>query len=375
MLANTLGLDKNQPDDVLTLVFTSGSTGNPKGVMLTHANIRSNVDAINQVIRLEHRDAIVGILPFFHSFGYTVTLWTVMALDIKGVYHFNPLDARQVGKLVEKHNATLLLSTPTFLRSYLRRCTTENFKSLDTVVAGAEKLPNELCDAFEKKFGIRPVEGYGTTELSPLVSVNVPPSRRAPNPGQIDLREGSVGRPIPGVAAKVVDANGNEQGTNESGMLMISGPNVMKGYLNQPEKTAEVIQDGWYVTGDIAELDDDGFIIITGRESRFSKIGGEMVPHLKVEECLLELVGADDEDDGGPETEDGEGELKIAVTAVPDEKKGERLVVLHTQLKTVATRIDRWTPRERPAQSVHPVRRLFHPNSSNPGPRYRKARP
>ena len=325
MLSASLGLEQNDPDDVLTLIFTSGSTGIPKGVMLTHANIRSNVDAINQVVGLKHHDGMVGILPFFHSFGYTVTLWAVLSLDIKGLYHFNPLDARQVGKLIHKHKATILLATPTFLRSYLRRCTPEELDSIDTVVAGAEKLPKELCDAFEKKFKIRPVEGYGTTELSPLVSVNVPPSRTKSTENQIERKEGTVGRPVPGVAAKIVGEDGTVLGPNESGMLLISGANVMKGYLNQPEKTAEVIRDGWYVTGDVAEIDDDGFITITGRESRFSKIGGEMVPHLKIEESLMELVGSDP--DG-----DDEGELKIAVTAVPDAKKGERIIVLHTKL-------------------------------------------
>jgi acyl-[acyl-carrier-protein]-phospholipid O-acyltransferase/long-chain-fatty-acid--[acyl-carrier-protein] ligase len=322
VLNRRLGLGENRSDDLLTVIFTSGSTGVPKGVMLTHANVRHNVDAVNQVIRLRHEDAIVGILPFFHSFGYTITLWAVMALDIRGAYHFNPLDARQVGKLVERNKATILLTTPTFLRSYLKRCSQEEFATLDTVVAGAEKLPKELSDAFEKKFGVRPVEGYGTTELSPLVSVNIPPSRSAGV--QLDRREGTVGLPVPGVAARVVDAQGQDLGTSKSGMLLITGPNVMKGYLNQPDKTAEVIRDGWYVTGDIAELDDDGFITITGRESRFSKIGGEMVPHLRIEECLQELIGEHEDDE--------HTELKIAVTAIPDEKKGERLIVLHTGL-------------------------------------------
>ncbi len=139
---------------------------------------------------------------------------------------------------------------------------------------------------------------------------------------QVDLREGTVGCPVPGVAAKIVDADGQELPTHCSGMLLISGPNVMKGYLNQPDKTAQVMQAGWYVTGDIAEIDDDGFITITGRESRFSKIGGEMVPHLRIEEILQELIGMDEEG----------GMLNVAVTSVPDRKKGERLVVLHTQL-------------------------------------------
>jgi acyl-[acyl-carrier-protein]-phospholipid O-acyltransferase/long-chain-fatty-acid--[acyl-carrier-protein] ligase len=321
ILESWLGLAKVQPDDVLTIIFTSGSTGTPKGVMLTYANVGTNVAAIDQVVHLKQSDVLIGILPFFHSFGYTVTLWGVAALDIKGAYHFSPLDARQIGKLTAEHKGTLLLSTPTFLRTYLRRCEVEDFKTLDVVVCGAEKLPKDLADEFEKKFKVRPVEGYGTTELSPLVSVNVPPSRSIDN-FQADRREGSVGRTVPGVTAKITHLeSGAEQKAGESGMLWISGPNVMKGYMHQPELTAKSIQNGWYQTGDVAFIDDEGFIHITGRESRFSKIGGEMVPHIKIEEELEKLVGS---------TEDGKPQ--VAVTAVPDEKKGERLIVLHTKL-------------------------------------------
>jgi len=324
LLCRSLTLDQCKADDLLTVIFTSGSTGIPKGVMLTNANIASNVKAVDQIIHLTPDDVIIGILPFFHSFGFTVTLWTVMSLDIKGIYHFNPLDARQVGKLCGKHRGTVLLSTPTFLRSYLRRCSKEDFASLDTVVAGAEKLPVELCDTFEKKFGVRPVEGYGTTELSPLVCVNIPPSRTMQD-HQIDLKEGTVGRPLPGVSAKVVDLDDEaDLSSGKAGMLMIKGSNVMKGYLNEPDKTREVMKDGWYVTGDVAEIDDDGFIRITGRQSRFSKIGGEMVPHLRIEEELQKAIGYDAEDEESPQ---------VAVTAIPDERKGERLIVLHTPVK------------------------------------------
>jgi acyl-[acyl-carrier-protein]-phospholipid O-acyltransferase/long-chain-fatty-acid--[acyl-carrier-protein] ligase len=325
ILENSLGLAKVDADDVLTIIFTSGSTGTPKGVMLTYGNVGSNVQAIDQVVHLKPSDVLIGILPFFHSFGYTVTLWGVAALNIKGAYHFSPLDARQIGKLTQTNGGTLLLSTPTFLRTYLRRCEPEEFKTLDVVVCGAEKLPQDLANEFEKKFGVRPVEGYGTTELSPLVSVNVPPSRSVDN-FQADRREGSVGRTVPGVSAKVTHLEtGAELKAGESGMLWIGGPNVMKGYLDQPELTAQLVKDGWYQTGDVAFVDDEGFIHITGRESRFSKIGGEMVPHIKIEEELEKLVGSTD--DGLPQ---------VAVTAVPDDKKGERLIVLHTKLtKTV----------------------------------------
>ena len=320
MLESSLKLKNADPDDVLTTIFTSGSTGVPKGVMLTNGNIINNADGICKVAKLRKTDVMTGILPFFHSFGYTVTLWSVMANNIGGCYHFSPLDAKQVGKLVKKFKATILLATPTFLRSYSRRCTPEEFDSLNLVVAGAERLPAEMCDMFEEKFGVRPVEGYGATELSPLVSVNVPKSRRD-DQWQIDLKEGTVGRPIPNVAAKITDLDTDEElGVDQSGMLWIKGPNVMLGYLNKPDLTAEVIKDGWYKTGDVALIDSDGFIKITGRMSRFSKIGGEMVPHVGVEEVLMRLIGDDDD------------VPNIAVTAVPDVKKGERLIVLHTEM-------------------------------------------
>jgi len=320
LLERWLGLTRIGPDDLLTVIFTSGSTGEPKGVMLSQRNIQSNVEAIDQLVKLTDHDVVAGVLPFFHSFGFTTTLWTVLTLPPKGVYHFDPRDARQVGEMCRKHQATILIATPTFLRFYLKRCQPEEFANMDVTVAGAEKLPSELCDAFEAKFGFRPVEGYGATELSPLVSVNIPESRSAGS-AQIDRKEGTVGRPIPHVTAKIVDPEtGKDLGRNQPGMLWIKGPNVMRGYLGRPELTASVVKDGWYVTGDIAVIDDDGFIRITGRESRFSKIGGEMVPHVKIEEHLQKILAT------------GEDELKIAVTAVPDERKGERIVVLYTAL-------------------------------------------
>lgn len=321
LLARAYGLHHVRPDDLQTIIFTSGSTGIPKGVMLTQYNVASNVEAVEQVIHLRRSDVLVGILPFFHSFGYTITLWTVLGLDVKGIYHFSPLDARQIGQLARTHRATVLLSTPTFLRGFLRRCEPEDFATLDVVVTGAEKLPPKLADAFEDRFGVRPVEGYGTTELSPLVSVNIPPSRQLTN-FQVSAKEGSVGRPIPGVAAKTTDLDsGEDLGPNERGMLLIKGPNVMKGYYKREDLTTEVIHDGWYTTGDVAYIDEDGFIFITGRESRFSKIGGEMVPHIVIEEKLAEIIGGD------------EDVPSVAVTSVPDERKGERLVVLHTPLE------------------------------------------
>lgn len=324
LLERRLGLHRISPDETLTIIFTSGSTGEPKGVVLSHENIAANIASVDQILDLTTDDCLMGVLPFFHSFGFTVCLWLVMCFDAKAVYHFNPLDAKMIGSLAEKHGMTILLATPTFLKMYLKRCTKEQFHKLDLVVVGAEKLPPELAEQFEKKFGIYPTEGYGTTELSPVASCNVP-DHRGRFEHQIGTKPGTVGRPIPNVAAKVVDPDTFEdRGLNTEGLLLIKGANVMQGYLNQPEKTAEVIRDGWYVTGDIARIDQDGFIEITGRMSRFSKIGGEMVPHIRIEQILAGLVER-------PESEDDTA-IPVAVTAVPDSDRGERLVVLHRPL-------------------------------------------
>ncbi|HEX6985266.1 MAG TPA: AMP-binding protein, partial [Planctomycetaceae bacterium] len=301
--------------------FTSGSTGEPKGVMLSHGNVDANIDAVEELIRLVPDEMVLGVLPFFHSFGYTITLWWPLTLASGAAYHFNPMDARTVGELCQKYRCTTLMGTPTFLRGYLKRCTKEQFDSLDLVIVGAEKMPLDLFREFEAKFGVVPSEGYGTTELSPLAAVNVP-DHRAITPDRAGTKFGTVGRPVPGVRVKTVDPDTlADRPRGESGLLFVTGENVMKGYLNRPDKTAEVVRDGWYNTGDIAVVDADGFITITGRQSRFSKIGGEMVPHLRIEETLVRLCG--DTDDGTP---------LLCVTAVPDEKKGERLVVLHRPL-------------------------------------------
>ncbi len=321
LLDRLLGLHTLHGDDELTVIFTSGSTGDPKGVILTFHNIGTNVEAVDHVVQLRGSDVVLGILPFFHSFGYMVTLWVPLGLDVHSVYHFTPLDARQVGKLARKWGATVLLSTPTFLRSYLRRCEKADFEKLDIVVTGAEKMPMPLAEAFEEKYGVRPVEGYGITELSPLVSVNVPPSRSLA--GQSDSKYGSVGRPIPGVATKIVDPDTfTDLPVGSDGMLLVKGPNVMKGYLGEAEKTAEVIKDGWYTTGDIAKIDRQGFIEITGRLSRFSKIGGEMVPHIHIEELIQKILDPKDEEET----------VQAVVTSVADLRKGERLIVLYTQM-------------------------------------------
>jgi acyl-[acyl-carrier-protein]-phospholipid O-acyltransferase/long-chain-fatty-acid--[acyl-carrier-protein] ligase len=303
-------------DDLATIIFSSGSTGDPKGVMLSHFNLVSNIQQVSQVFMLGRSDKVLGILPFFHSFGFMGALWLPAVNGIGVVYHPNPLDAGTIGELVEKYSVTFLIATPTFLQAYMRRCSPESFGSLQYVLVGAEKLPERIALAFEDTFGIRPLEGYGCTECSPVITVNGR-DFRAPGFRQVGGRRGRIGHPLPGISVRIVDIDtGEPVAAGTPGMLLVKGPNVMQGYLGKAEKTAEVLHDGWYTTGDVAMMEEDGFLAITDRLSRFSKIGGEMVPHIRIEEKLHELAGIT--------------EQVFAVTSLPDEKKGERIVVVTT---------------------------------------------
>ena len=298
-----------------TVVFSSGSTGVPKGIMLTHANILSNVDSLAQIFPMTTDDAFIGVLPFFHSFGLCGTFWFPLLQGAAVAYHPNPMDAKAVGELAEAHRATMLISTPTFCAGYMRRCTREQFAYLRYAIVGAEKLRAPIAQEFREKYGIDLLEGYGCTEMSPVIAVNRPNVEHAEGV-RIGLKPGSVGHPIPGVAAKIVDQEtGEDLGVNREGLLLVRGPNLMTGYLHAPERTAEVMRDGWYVTGDVARIDEDGFIFITDRLSRFSKIGGEMVPHVRVEDAINAVIG----------------ETCCAVTAVPDASRGERIIAFYVR--------------------------------------------
>jgi acyl-[acyl-carrier-protein]-phospholipid O-acyltransferase / long-chain-fatty-acid--[acyl-carrier-protein] ligase len=302
-------------DDLATIIFSSGSTGEPKGVMLSHFNVDSNEQGASQVLHLYRDEQVLGILPFFHSFGYLV-FWFVMFNNAGIVFHPSPLDAAAIGELVRRYRVTFLVTTPTFLQLYLRRCTPEQFSSLRVVVTGAEKLPPRVAQAFEDRFGIGPIEGYGVTECAPVVAVNCPDFRAA-GYFQPASRRGTVGQPLPGVSLQIADPDTFASLPPDTpGMVLVKGPNVMKGYLGREDLTAHAMRNSWYITGDIGMLDEDGFLTITDRLSRFSKIGGEMVPHGRVEEALQQAAGADMQ--------------VFAVTGIPDERKGEQLVVLHT---------------------------------------------
>ena len=316
-----LGLHQAREDDVMTIVFTSGSTDRPKGVQLSFGNLEASVEAVDSVLQLDPHDVLIGVLPFFHSFGSTITLWAALAKNIGAAYHTNPLDAQVVGRLCREEKGTILPVTPMFLRSYAQRTEPADFKTLEIVATGGEALPPAVAAGFEQRFGLRPFEAYGVTEMSPLISSNAPPARAAKG-ASATLREGTVGKPVAGVRAKVVDPQtGQELGAGERGLLLVTGPNVMRGYLNEPAATAAVMREGWYVTGDIAVIDEDGFITLVDRLSRFAKIAGEMVPFVTVERALAEIIGL--AEDGGP---------RAVVTAVPDPTRGERLVVVHTAL-------------------------------------------
>jgi acyl-[acyl-carrier-protein]-phospholipid O-acyltransferase / long-chain-fatty-acid--[acyl-carrier-protein] ligase len=331
VLERALGRDlKITLDDLAVVIFSSGSTGDPKGVMLSHYNIGSNIEQVEQVSGLNQHDRLLGVLPFFHSFGFTVTLCLPIALGVGVVYHPNPLDGKIIGPLVRDFNVTFLLATPTLLQIYIRSCAPEHFGSLRIAMTGAEKLPDRVAAAFEDQFGIHPLEGYGCTECAPVVAISTMDFRSA-GFRQVGAKRGKIGHPLPGVSVRIVDPETRiPVPAGQPGLMLVQGPNVMQGYLDLPAKTSEVLVCGnpdetsgspaadgmWYVTGDIAAMDEDGFLQITDRLSRFSKIGGEMIPHGKVEEKLHEAAGVT--------------EQTFVVTGVKDEKKGEQLIVLHT---------------------------------------------
>jgi acyl-[acyl-carrier-protein]-phospholipid O-acyltransferase/long-chain-fatty-acid--[acyl-carrier-protein] ligase len=323
LLARWLELPREGDHAECALLFTSGSAGEPKGVVLTHRNIIANIAQIGAILAQIDLNSILGCLPVFHSFGFTVTLWWPLLGGPRVVTYPSPLDTPKLAETIEKHQIELLLSTPTFLRAFLRKAKLEQMRSLKMVVTGAEKLPVDLIADFEAKFGIRICEGFGMTEGSPVIACNLPdspPSKMNPD-GVLGRRVGSVGRMVPGVAVRIRDPETNEdRALFEPGMMWLRGANLFEGYLNDEKRTADVLHDGWYKTGDVARMDEDGFLFIECRLSRFSKIAGEMIPHLTVEQRIHEAW---------PEMKEGEGH-GVVVLGVPDDKKGEALVLLTT---------------------------------------------
>lgn len=303
-------------DDLLTIVFSSGSTGEPKGVMLSLRNISSNADSFQKGVNFTTRDRMLCTLPFFHSFGYTVCLWAPASIGMTSVYYPDPRAAKEVGELAERTKCTIALGTATFVRFYVRRCEPTNFRTVRLFICGAEKLPVPLQLEFTQKFGTLLLEGYGCTEVSPVVGTNLP-DVTVKGYAQTANTLGTIGQPIPGVVTKAFDPDTRQPlPVGAEGVLCVKGPNVMVGYLHQPEKTKQVMFGEWYNTGDVGRIEPTGFIRITGRLSRFAKIAGEMVPLERLEEEIHAVLGL-------------AGDRAVAVAAVPDSKRGERLVVLH----------------------------------------------
>ncbi len=322
------GLRHESRDATATVIFTSGTTGEPKGVMLTHGNILSNAHQIDQLVRLQD-DMILGVLPFFHSFGYTINLWTVLCLGQRGAYHFNPLDARIVGHLCQENKVTLVITSPTFAgvisASVSRSSSPRSDCSSWALRSSSPSWPRRSrrsSDSIRSKAMAAPRTG-------PVVSASIPEERRLRNGRTVHgYRLGTVGIPVAGTAIKTIDPDtGADLPRGQEGLVLVKGPQIMKGYLNRPELTAKVLRDGWYTTGDLGCQDADGFLTITGRLSRFSKIGGEMVPHERIESAILQVAEHE--------------HPHVAVTAVPDPKRGERLVVLYTDLGTTPGEIHR----------------------------------
>ena len=320
--ADLLGLPRRGDREEAGLLFTSGSSGEPKGVVLSHRNILANCAQISSLSILPETCSLLGCLPVFHSFGFTVTLWYPLLRGCHVVTVPSPLDTRKIIEAIRDEKATVLLGAPTFIRPVLKKALPGELRSLDLVVTGAEKLPDDLARTFRETFHIEIMQGYGLTETTPAANINQPhpPVVVSTNEPQLGNRPGAVGRMMPGMTARVVDPETwQELPMSETGMVLFRGANVFEGYLDDPEKTKGAFRDGWFVTGDLGRFDEDGFLFIEGRLSRFSKIGAEMVPHGTVENKISELFDLDQT-----------AGYVVVVIGVPDASKGEALVLLTT---------------------------------------------
>ena len=348
LLARILKIPNEGGELEAGLLFTSGSSGEPKGVVLTHRNILGNCAQIDATGLLPLSEKVIANLPIFHSFGFTVTLWYPLLRGCSVVTLPSPLEVKKVAEAIKADSATILIGTPTFLKPYMKHIEPELLASLKYVVAGAEKTPEGFADAWEARFGSVYLEGYGLTETSPVVSINtpsIPDGVNYPGNSTEGSRQGSVGRMMPGHAARILDPNTMKDiEVTKVGLLMLKGPNIFRAYLGEPKRTAEVKQGEWFITGDLARFDEDGFLFIEGRLSRFSKIAGEMVPHGTVEDALIKAYNLFDEE-----------QPMIAVAGRPDKAKGEALVLLAAmdlELEDVREKLNGaglanlWIPRE-----------------------------
>lgn len=320
-VANVMGLPLKGDREEAALLFTSGSAGNPRGVVLSHRNLLANWAQISSLSILPDSAVLLGCLPLFHSFGFTVTLWYPFIRGCHLVTSPSALDTRALIDAIREDGVTVLLGAPTFLRPILKRALPSDLRSLGLVVTGAEKLPEDLRVGFLEKFHLKIYEGYGLTETSPVSNINQPdpPVTTETADVQVGSKVGTVGRLMPGMAARVIDLEtGAELSPGETGILLVRGENIFSHYLGDPYPGA-ALRDGWFVTWDLAHIDEEGFVSVNGRLARFSKMGGEMVPHGTIEDKIAESFGVDPGDVPA-----------VVVTGVPDEVKGESLVVVTT---------------------------------------------
>jgi acyl-[acyl-carrier-protein]-phospholipid O-acyltransferase/long-chain-fatty-acid--[acyl-carrier-protein] ligase len=318
--ASLLKLPRVGERDEAGLLFTSGSSGEPKGVALTHRNILANCAQISSLSILPEDARLLGCLPVFHSFGFTATLWYPILRGCRIITVPSPLETRKIVDAIRDEEVTVMLGAPTFVRPLLKKAEPFELRSLQLVVTGAEKLPDDLYRSFLERFHLEICQGYGLTETTPASNINQPdpPVVLSTNEPQFGKRAGSVGRMMPGMTARIMDPEtGRFLGLTDQGVVLFRGANVFEGYLDDPEKTRGAFRDGWFVTGDLGRFDDEGFLFIEGRLSRFSKIGGEMVPHGTVEQKIIEAFGWDQIESPA-----------VFVTGVPDAAKGEAIVLL-----------------------------------------------
>jgi acyl-[acyl-carrier-protein]-phospholipid O-acyltransferase/long-chain-fatty-acid--[acyl-carrier-protein] ligase len=321
-VAALAGIPEKGGRDEAALLFTSGSAGQPKGVVLSHRNLLANCEQISSTSIIPGSGIMLGCLPVFHSFGFTFTLWYPLVKGCRLVTTPSPLDTRAMIDSIREEGVTILLGAPTFLRPFLKKAEPGDLKSLELVVTGAEKLPEDLRLGFLREFHIPIIQGYGLTETSPVSNINVPdpPVTTSTADEQVGNRIGTVGRLLPGMAARVVHPeSGVELAGGEAGILQLRGPNIFSHYLNEDGPQGSSPRDSWFSTWDLAHIDDDGFITVEGRLARFSKIGGEMVPHVTIEQRIAQEIEADP----------GEKQA-VVVVGVPDGAKGESLVILTT---------------------------------------------
>ena len=322
-LSKFIYLTKTKKDDTVLILFSSGSEGTPKGIELSGDNILGNAQQIANIINVNDEDIILGSLPLFHAFGIVVTTYLPLIEGIRCVAHPDPTDGLAIAKLISSYKVTIMCGTSTFFRLYTKNQKIHSlmFESLRLVVSGAEKLREDVRIEFKKRFAKDILEGFGTTETSPVATCNLPDVLSPDFSIQKGQKAGTVGMAIPGTTIKVVDpVTFKELKVNEEGMILISGIQVMKSYLDDEERTKKALKvinaKTYYITGDKGKLDEDGFLTIVDRYSRFAKIGGEMISLGAIEELISKFIESTD------------NLIDFLVTSLEDEKKGEKIILL-----------------------------------------------